>query len=64
MLDITKYCRCVVPPLPMLLAFPYLLPRLGFWGALDAGIGLTIACVAGFALVTRRLGIEFSSSPA
>ncbi len=48
----------VVPTLPMFLVFPYLLPRLGFWGTLGAGIGLTIACVAGFALVMRRFGIE------
>lgn len=48
----------VVPTLPMFLVFPFLLPRIGFWGSLGAGIALTIACVAVFALVLRRFGID------
>ncbi|KIF79956.1 DUF3147 family protein [Noviherbaspirillum autotrophicum] len=48
----------VVPTLPMFLVFPYLLPRIGFWGSLGAGIALTVVCVAGFALVLRRFGIN------
>jgi hypothetical protein len=48
----------VIPTLPMFLAFPPLLPRLGFWPALLACVLLTVACFALFALVLRRFGIE------
>jgi hypothetical protein len=48
----------VLPTLPMFLAFPWLLPRLGFWPTLGASMLLTIACFAGFALLVRRFGIE------
>lgn len=48
----------VVPTLPMFLAFPWLLSRLGFWLALLASALLTILCFAGFALLVRRFGIE------
>lgn len=48
----------VVPTLPMFLAFPTLLPRLGFWPTLLACIVLTGACFALFALALRRFGIE------
>jgi hypothetical protein len=48
----------VVPTLPMFLAFPALLHRLGFWPALAVCVVLTIACFAGFALVVKRFGIE------
>jgi len=48
----------VVPTLPMFLAFPWLLPRLGFWPTLLASALLTMLCFALFALVVRRFGIE------
>ena len=48
----------VVPTLPMFLAFPTLLPRLGFWLTLVACVMLTIVCFAGFAILVRRFGIE------
>lgn len=48
----------VVPTLPMFLAFPWLLQRLGFWWALGSCVLITIACFAAFALVVRRFGIE------
>jgi F0F1-type ATP synthase assembly protein I len=48
----------VIPTLPMFLAFPALLPRLGFWPALLACVVLTVACFALFALLVRRFGIE------
>lgn len=48
----------VVPTLPMFLAFPWLLPRLGFWPTLGACVVLTIACFAAFAVGVRRFGIE------
>lgn len=47
-----------VPTLPMFLAFPALLPRLGFWATLLACVIITIACFGLFALAVRRLGIE------
>lgn len=48
----------VIPTLPMFLAFPLLLPRLGFWLSLLACIGMTMACFVLFALVVRHFGIE------
>jgi hypothetical protein len=42
----------------MFLAFPPLLPRLGFWPALLACVLLTIACFVLFAWLVRRFGIE------
>jgi len=47
----------VVPTLPMFLAFPALLARLGFWPTLAVCVALTIACFALFALFVRRFGI-------
>jgi F0F1-type ATP synthase assembly protein I len=48
----------VVPTLPMFLAFPTLLERLGFWPALLACVVITIVCFAAFALLMRRFGVE------
>lgn len=48
----------VVPTLPMFLAFPALLPRLGFWGSLLACIAMTVVLFGLFALAVRRFGIE------
>lgn len=48
----------VVPTLPMFLAFPALLGRIGFWPTLVASVVLTIVCFTVFALVVRRFGIE------
>ncbi len=48
----------VVPTLPMFLAFPALLPRMGFWLTLLACVALTTICFGVFALVVRRFGIE------
>jgi hypothetical protein len=47
----------VVPTLPMFLAFPWLLPRLGFWWTLGASVVITVVCFALFALVVKRFGI-------
>ena len=47
-----------IPTLPMFLAFPYLLGRLGFWWALAASAAITVACFALFAIAVRRFGIE------
>jgi len=48
----------VVPTLPMFLAFPAMLPRLGFWPTLLACVLITVACFGLFALLLRRFGIE------
>jgi len=48
----------VVPTLPMFLAFPLLLPRIGFWPTLAASVALTLVSFVLFAAVVRRFGIE------
>jgi len=48
----------VVPTLPMFLAFPYLLPRFGFWATLLSSIVITMICFGLFALLVRKFGIE------
>jgi hypothetical protein len=48
----------VVPTLPMFLAFPPLLARLGFWPALGACVVLTAVCFALFAVCVKRFGID------
>ncbi|MDQ6647004.1 MAG: DUF3147 family protein [Pseudomonadota bacterium] len=48
----------VVPTLPMFLAFPLLLPRLGFWLTVLACIGITVVCFVLFALLVRQFGVE------
>ena len=48
----------VIPTLPMFLAFPVLLPRIGFWPTLLTCIIITMVCFGLFAVVVRRFGIE------
>jgi len=48
----------VVPTLPMFLAFPALLPRLGFWPTLAACVVITLVSFGLFALLVRRFGID------
>ncbi len=48
----------VIPTLPMFLAFPVLLPRMGFVGALGAGVLVTWVAFWLFALFVKRYGIE------
>lgn len=48
----------VVPTLPMFLAFPFLLPRLGFWPTLAVSVVITLVSFVGFSLLLRRFGIE------
>jgi len=48
----------VVPTLPMFLAFPALLPRIGFWPSMLAGVVITILCFTVFALVMRNFGVD------
>lgn len=48
----------VLPTLPMFLAFPALLPRLGFWPSLLACVIICTLCFVLFAWVLRRYGIQ------
>ena len=48
----------VLPTLPMFLAFPFLLPRIGFWPSLLASAVITVVSFGVFALVLRRFGID------
>ncbi len=48
----------VIPTLPMFLAFPVLLPRIGFWPTLLACIVITMVCFSLFVLLVRRFGVE------
>jgi|SRR5687768_4997185 hypothetical protein len=48
----------VLPTLPMFLAFPVLLDRMGFWPTLIACMGITVACFGLLALAGRRYGLD------
>ncbi|ROQ21546.1 MULTISPECIES: DUF3147 family protein [Marinimicrobium] len=48
----------VVPTLPMFLAFPFMLPKLGFWPTLGVSVVITLVSFIGFALLVRRFGVE------
>ncbi len=48
----------VVPTLPMFLAFPLLLPRIGFWLTMLSSIGITVLCFGFFAVLVRQFGIH------
>ncbi|MBH9551272.1 DUF3147 family protein [Inhella gelatinilytica] len=48
----------VLPTLPMFVAFPWLLPRWGFWPALAASAAVGLLGFVLFALGLRRWGIE------
>ena len=48
----------VVPTLPMFLAFPFLLGRIGFWPTMVASVVITVVCFGLFALAVRPFGIQ------
>ena len=48
----------VVPTLPMFLAFPWLLARIGFWPSMLASAVITFVCFGLFAVVLRPFGIH------
>ena len=48
----------VLPTLPMFLAFPFLLSRVGFWPALVLSALITFLCFAATAAILRRYGLE------
>lgn len=48
----------VIPTLPMFLAFPWLLTKFGFWGAMGASNLLTLFCFGIFSYSIRLLGID------
>ena len=47
----------VLPTLPMFLAFPWLLARIGFWPTLVASAAITVACFALTAWAAKPFGI-------
>jgi len=48
----------VLPTLPMFLAFPHLLERLGFWMALGTSAAITVLCFGALVLAARGLGVD------
>jgi F0F1-type ATP synthase assembly protein I len=48
----------VLPTLPMFAAFPWLLPRIGFWPTMLASVLITFASFGLFALLVKRFGID------
>jgi hypothetical protein len=48
----------VIPTLPMFLAFPWLLSKFGFFGAMGISVLLTIACLVVTAYSARLIGVE------
>jgi len=48
----------VIPTLPMFLAFPWLMPYIGFWPTLATSIVITVVCFGFFAMLVRQFGIE------
>ena len=50
----------VIPTLPMFLAFPSLLPRLGFWGSLLASVLITVICFWLFTQLVKQFGIDLN----
>ena len=47
----------VLPTLPMFLAFPWLITRIGFWQSLLVSAALTAVCFVAFAVVMKRFGV-------
>jgi len=48
----------VLPTLPMFLAFPALLTKIGFWPALGACALITVLCFGLLAAVVQKYGIQ------
>ena len=48
----------VGPTLPMVLAFPFLIARIGFWPSLLACAVITMVCFGLFALAVKPFGIQ------
>lgn len=48
----------VLPTLPMLLLFPYVLPKFGFWVSLGASVVLTVVCFGLFVMLMKKFGIH------
>ena len=48
----------VLPTLPMFLAFPFLLPRLGFWLTLGVSVLISLSCFGLLSVVLSRFGID------
>ena len=51
----------VIPTLPMLVAFPWILNKFGFWGAMGLGVLLTAVFFGLFAYGVRTIGVDLFS---
>jgi uncharacterized membrane protein (GlpM family) len=51
----------VIPTLPMLVAFPWILKKFGFWGAMGLGVLLTAIFFGLFAYGVRTIGVDLFS---
>ena len=49
----------VIPTLPMLVAFPWILNKFGFWGAMGLGVLLTAVFFGLFAYGVRTIGVDY-----
>lgn len=48
----------VIPTLPMFLLIPWLMPKIGFWWALSAGVLATMIGFAIVAFIAGRFGVD------
>lgn len=48
----------VLPTLPMFLAFPYLLPKFGFWPSIGLCVALTLICFFVLSQLLSQFGVE------
>lgn len=48
----------VLPTLPMFLAFPYLLPKFGFWPSIGLSVALTLICFFVLSQLLSQFGVE------
>ncbi len=53
----------VLPTLPMFLAFPWLLPRLGFWPTLLLCVVITVLCFGLMVAAVKPFGVDLISLP-
>jgi uncharacterized membrane protein (GlpM family) len=48
----------VIPTLPMFIAFPWILNKLGFWGAMGVSALLTVICFSVMVILLKPFGIN------
>lgn len=50
----------VLPTLPMFLAFPWLMSKLGFWLSLLASAAITVICFVLLAVMMKKFGVNLT----